>query len=445
MVILSRHSWHSLLLLVLPAAVVAQDPTGSSSNASSPVQPPTSCPTNLVKDGSFENLSDIAQSNWTVSAEDGAACNIVNDGFDSSGHAFWVYNPRLNDNAACTISQTVTKPSEASTANFTVQVLARMAGSSITCLLTGADGSIVLSDVPSVPANGAWSELNSTVGYPSGDALSLVCRLTCPPDGSLRIDEISLVADKGGSCGQSTGLSTIGNYLFSGCYTESPTSRILPGDATSGDDMTPEKCAVFCQGWPFFGTEYGRECFCGDNVAREAQPVPLAQCAMPCAGNISEICGDANRVSLYHDKTLSGPIDPPETVNGTSGFLGCYTEVGRPGGEDRTLAGASFSSYNMSLGTCESFCINEGLQTVQNTPYKYWGVEYGRECYCGDNLTSGTLKVNDRDCSQVCSGNKQELCGGSSLLSLYQYMAFVSPLSSNSSANGTSNGTSFYH
>ncbi len=446
MVILSRHPWPTLLLLALPATVIAQLPTGSSSSgASSPVQPPASCPTNLVQDGSFEHLSDVTQSNWTVSAEDGAACNIVNDGFDSSGHALFMYNPRLIDSAACTISQTITKPPGATTAKFAAHVLARLPGSSITCLLTGADGAIVLSDVLSVTATGGWSELGSTVGYPSGDVLNLVCRLTCPPDGSLRVDEISLVADKGGSCGQSNGPSPIGNYRFAGCYTESPTGRILPGNATSGDDMTAEKCAVFCQGWSFFGTEYSRECYCGDNVDREAQPVPLTQCAMPCAGNASEVCGDANRVSLYHDNTIAGPTDPPVTDNGSSGFLGCFTEVGRAGGEGRTLTGASFSSYNMSLDACESFCVNEGLQTTQNTPYKYWGVEYGRECYCSDNLASGTLRVNDRDCSQVCSGKKQEICGGSSLLSLYQYMAFVSPLSSNSSTNGTSNSTSFIY
>ncbi len=63
---------------------------------------------------------------------------------------------------------------------------------------------------------------------------------------------------------------------------------------------------------------------------------------MPCAGNAAQTCGDANRVSLYYDSTVTGPINPPRTVNGSSGFPGCYTEAGGIGGSARTLVGALF-------------------------------------------------------------------------------------------------------
>ncbi|KAH8881499.1 WSC-domain-containing protein, partial [Thozetella sp. PMI_491] len=213
------------------------------------------------------------------------------------------------------------------------------------------------------------------------------------------------------------------NYKFSGCLTESSRHRILPGDELATGNMTLEKCADFCKDWPFFGVEYSRECFCGENVARDAKTVSLKQCNAPCAGNSSQVCGGWNRVSVYHDKTIIGPIDPPKIISGggSSGWVGCYTEASATGGASRTLGGASYASNNMSLKACEKFCISEGMKTVQKTPFKYWGTEYGRECYCGDTVSKGATKVDKRECQQACLGNKHDVCGGALLVSIYQY------------------------
>ncbi len=348
---------------------------------------------------------------------------MASDGYDSSGHAFWVYNPRLSDPASCTLSQIIKKPKEAISAIFSAHFLARSGSASFYCTLTEGTNTTVLADVKDAPATGQWSDLNKTVNFPSADTYKISCKLTCPPDGSLRVDDISLISNEGGECGGGRQLPRVGNYTFAGCHTESPDHRVLSSDSLASNDMIPEKCAAFCKDWPFFSVEFGRECYCGTSVARDSKPAPLRECNKSCAGNSSQICGDGNRLSLYHDPAITGPIDPPKIINGSSGWLGCYTETGRSGGEGRTLSDASYTSANMTLSSCEKFCVKTGLETQQNTPFKYWGVEWGQECYCGDTIAKGATKVDDKECQQVCVGNKNEACGGSLFVSLYQNMA----------------------
>jgi hypothetical protein len=56
--------------------------------------------------------------------------------------------------------------------------------------------------------------------------------------------------------------------------------------------------------------------------------------------------------------------------------------------------------------------------------YQYAGVEYGRECWCGNTLNTGgstSLNVSDSNCGFTCPGNNSEFCGSGSHLSLYWF------------------------
>ena len=86
--------------------------------------------------------------------------------------------------------------------------------------------------------------------------------------------------------------------------------------------------------------------------------------------------------------------------------LGCYTEAST----GRALSGASFSSASMmSVEACQAFCSG----------YKYFGLEYSQECYCGQSLASTSVPAPASDCNMACSGNSAEICGGPNRLSLY--------------------------
>jgi hypothetical protein len=64
--------------------------------------------------------------------------------------------------------------------------------------------------------------------------------------------------------------------------------------------------------------------------------------------------------------------------------------------------------------------------------YNYAGVEYGRECWCGDKLdlagnTGATpgKNVTDDKCSFECPGDKGVRCGAGGHMSLYVLRALV--------------------
>lgn len=52
--------------------------------------------------------------------------------------------------------------------------------------------------------------------------------------------------------------------------------------------------------------------------------------------------------------------------------------------------------------------------------YKYWGVEYGGECYCGDSWGDGSVDADENDCNFACPGDKLEFCGAGNRLSSYE-------------------------
>jgi hypothetical protein len=62
---------------------------------------------------------------------------------------------------------------------------------------------------------------------------------------------------------------------------------------------------AFCTtgGYAYAGTEYTRECWCGNAVATGRQPATtvasLANCNFMCGGNAKEYCGGNAWLSLY--------------------------------------------------------------------------------------------------------------------------------------------------
>lgn len=93
-----------------------------------------------------------------------------------------------------------------------------------------------------------------------------------------------------------------GDFSFQGCHRELNGARALSGKATSGPDMTNEVCATFCADFEYFGTEYGGECYCGNELPEDAAEVDVGDCDMLCSGSVVEFCGAGNRLSVYRKK-----------------------------------------------------------------------------------------------------------------------------------------------
>src|SRR5690349_11550762 len=77
----------------------------------------------------------------------------------------------------------------------------------------------------------------------------------------------------------------IPGYDYAGCYTEAAGQRALNGSSYFDDRMTIEKCASACIGFPHFGLEYGRECYCGNTINAGSVIAPAGDCSFTCPGD----------------------------------------------------------------------------------------------------------------------------------------------------------------
>ncbi|KAK4955380.1 hypothetical protein LTR28_006139 [Elasticomyces elasticus] len=101
---------------------------------------------------------------------------------------------------------------------------------------------------------------------------------------------------------------------------------------------------------------------------------------MACAGNKTQTCGGPSRLSLYN---ATRPADQVRhVVPAANGYTsqGCYTEAS----SGRALSAYSLTSDAMSVEMCTQFCAGKGSV--------YAGVEYARECYCGNGLAPGAAQ-----------------------------------------------------
>ncbi|KAH8801520.1 WSC domain-containing protein [Xylogone sp. PMI_703] len=218
----------------------------------------------------------------------------------------------------------------------------------------------------------------------------------------------------------------VDGYHSVGCYTEGTNTRALSiGKANAAG--TVKGCVDACTSYAYAGVEYGGECWCGNSFGSGAAPTSISECNMVCKGNSSEYCGAGSRLNVYEiDDRSSVSIPGIKDVVAGYGFLGCYTEATA----GRALGGSSYAADTMTLESCAAFC----------SAYSYFGVEFGRECYCGNSLGSGSvLAANQADCSFLCPGNKLEYCGAGGKLEMYKKgVASTTPTTTTGIASSTS-------
>lgn len=128
---------------------------------------------------------------------------------------------------------------------------------------------------------------------------------------------------------------------------------------------------------------------------------------------------EPNYLCSTSSTSTSTTTSTPTTTSATStttapkwNDIGCYTDsiaartlrnsVSVPGGSDA-----------LTVELCQATCLAAG--------YLLAGVEWSRECWCDNKIRNGAAPANDDGCNMACTGNAQEICGGSVRLSLYQY------------------------
>ncbi|KAF2815199.1 copper radical oxidase [Mytilinidion resinicola] len=136
---------------------------------------------------------------------------------------------------------------------------------------------------------------------------------------------------------------------------------------------------------------------------------------MTCNGNSTEFCGGSDALSVYSSKTA------PDGWKA----LGCYTDSAGA----RTLTTYEFPPGDLTIEKCTTAC--EG--------FTYAGVEYGGECYCGNEFSNdgGPAPDGSAQCNKPCNGNAQETCGGPNRLNVFQVLGGASTTTTAASASAT--------
>jgi hypothetical protein len=146
-----------------------------------------------------------------------------------------------------------------------------------------------------------------------------------------------------------------------------------------------------------------------------------------CGGASSTTSATSTSSTSSASATPTGPSQPA-TV-GTWNWYGCQTEATGA----RALSGKSFAADTMTLESCASFCAG----------FNYFGVEYARECYCGNSFNTGSVPAPASECSFTCKGAPQQFCGAGNRLSVYTIgAAQSSSTSSTTSRSSTSSSSS---
>lgn len=91
----------------------------------------------------------------------------------------------------------------------------------------------------------------------------------------------------------------------------------------------------------------------------------------------------------------------PGQATGNTGFVyaGCFDDNMN---HVKTIKSPhTFSDPGMTIQKCQSYC--SGF----NPPYKYAGLEFGDECYCGNNIQTSPA-ANQTYCTMHCAGDQTQ-------------------------------------
>jgi hypothetical protein len=125
--------------------------------------------------------------------------------------------------------------------------------------------------------------------------------------------------------------------------------------------------------------------------------------------------GPERAVSQECDDTVTiGNVILPFTDRTSEGwkYVACAKDIA---GSARTLEGPSDNGDHTTVDTCLAFCETKG--------YSYAGVEWNRECYCGNNGIPEDRLFKEGlfgNCEDPCVGDPTQKCGSAQQIGVYQ-------------------------
>uniref|UniRef100_A0A2M4BCE2 protein xylosyltransferase n=2 Tax=Anopheles marajoara TaxID=58244 RepID=A0A2M4BCE2_9DIPT len=125
-----------------------------------------------------------------------------------------------------------------------------------------------------------------------------------------------------------------------------------------------------------------------------------------CKAKIVEVACEIQKKTFYPHHL---PSYCPRGEHSPDRELGCFRDE---------KAFRLLSSYYTRFKTnntperCILLCLQSG--------YPYAGVQYGHECFCGDETPKVAAKLPDSSCNMKCTGDPKQICGGYFTMNVYE-------------------------
>ncbi|KAF4635308.1 hypothetical protein G7Y89_g2796 [Cudoniella acicularis] len=403
-----------------------------------------------------------------VAPEGVSGCNMLCEGnsteYCGAGNRLDIYKQGYLGSQSTVASVVVSSSTSSSSKISTTSSIHLTSSSSSSKILTSSSSGIISSS--SIKASTVSSSANSSPTFSKTSISSISIQASSSTSSSTVVPTLAIKP-------------TVGAYSYVGCYTEGSPNRALPAKVTYDyTGMTLEDCSIDCAGFNYFGVEYGGECWCANTIdPTAALAATQTDCNFICPGNQYEYCGAGNRLEIKSSSSTGVSSSKSSSSSSTSSVLstksssvsstsshsssftssssilstatitsssvqatptlqivpsvanyvyyGCWTE----GTGVRALAPGAFAADTMTVESCEASCAG----------YTYFGVEYGRECYCGNTIAASSVLKPDSDCSMVCMGNQYEYCGNGNRLNIY--IKNGTATSTSSISTGTATGS----
>ncbi|PVF98750.1 WSC-domain-containing protein [Serendipita vermifera] len=196
----------------------------------------------------------------------------------------------------------------------------------------------------------------------------------------------------------------LAGWTNAGCFTDNGGARSLPAKTYSADDMTNAKCQGLCDadGYTMAATEWGRECWCDNEIQNGGQITNTAECDVMCTGDATEVCGGGLRLTLWTKGQSVLESYKDWTVSG------CFED------------GIGSRILPTGVNVAAPFTPQKCLDTCASQGYAFAGLEYMHECYCANGIDVNTLTEKDMgECNAICDGDPSRYCGAGNRLILY--------------------------
>ncbi|KAI0049114.1 WSC-domain-containing protein [Auriscalpium vulgare] len=217
---------------------------------------------------------------------------------------------------------------------------------------------------------------------------------------------------------------SVGLWESVGCYNDSTDARALERPVNAGN-VTVQSCTAAClaEGFSLAGLEFGKECWCGLSLRNNAiyvgdyDGIDMGEfredpngdyCNMGCEGSPADLCGGSNRLNLYN---YTGAFPVGASVVPFAGAWisqGCFSDSTA----QRTLE-RRVDAGNVTVESCADAC--------QFNAFTMAGLEFGQECWCGNQIKNPGMVIAQSACNMACVGDSTENCGGPNALQAYYF------------------------